>query len=61
MGKNSGVMIEGIGTFVDCTIDKTLQQVLEELWDGIRSGISYSGYKSVDEFIGKGVFEVKGI
>ena len=38
---------------------KPLAYIVKELWGGISSGISYSGYKSVSEFVGKGVFEVK--
>lgn len=34
-----------------------LKDILYILWDGIRSGISYSGYDEVDDFIGNGVFE----
>jgi hypothetical protein len=30
-----------------------------QLWGGIKSGVSYSGYNSLSEFIGNGVFELK--
>ena len=33
----------------------------KQLWGGIRSGVSYSGYECLEEFIGNGVFELKGI
>lgn len=38
---------------------KSLESTLQTIWDGIRSGISYSGFSSVEEFIGNGVFEIK--
>lgn len=34
----------------------SLQDLLERIWGGVRSAISYSGYSSVDECIGKGEF-----
>lgn len=36
--------------------NKTLQELLEKIWGGIRSGISYSGYSSLQSFIGNGEF-----
>lgn len=38
---------------------KPLSYLVKELWGGISSGISYSGYTSVNEFVGQGVFEIK--
>jgi len=38
---------------------KPLFEIMEEIWNGIRSGVSYSGYSTVDEMIGNGVFEIK--
>jgi len=38
---------------------KPLQEILETIWAGLRSAVSYSGYKSLTEAIGNGVFEVK--
>lgn len=38
---------------------ESLEHLVEELWGGIASGISYSGYANVSEFIGNGVFEKK--
>jgi GMP reductase len=36
-----------------------LERLVDELWGGISSAVSYSGYKSLSEFIGNGVFELK--
>lgn len=36
-----------------------LKDLVFNLWGGIRSYVSYSGYKSLSEAIGNGVFEVK--
>lgn len=38
---------------------KSLSYLVKELWGGISSGISYSGYASLSEFIGNGIFEIK--
>ena len=38
---------------------KPLSYLVKELWGGISSGISYSGYTSVSEFVGNGTFEIK--
>ena len=38
---------------------KPLSNLVDDLWGGLTSAISYSGYKTLSEFIGKGVFEVK--
>jgi len=35
---------------------KTVEEVVNEIWAGIRSGISYSGYRSVKDAIGNGKF-----
>jgi len=37
---------------------KTLEEILTNLWMGILSGVSYSGYETLTEAIGNGVFEV---
>jgi len=50
--------IEGKDEIIDIPFVE-LKDIFNTIWDGIRSGISYSGYASVDEFIGNGVFEVK--
>ena len=36
-----------------------LERLVDELWGGISSAVSYSGYKTLSEFIGNGVFELK--
>ena len=38
---------------------KPLKTLVEELWGGISSAVSYSGYNSLSDFIGNGVFELK--
>lgn len=38
---------------------KYLKEIITTIWDGIRSGVSYSGYKTLTEAIGNGVFESK--
>ena len=38
---------------------KPLSELVDDLWGGLASAISYSGYNSLNEFIGNGVFEVK--
>jgi IMP dehydrogenase/GMP reductase len=35
-----------------------LKDIFEEIWGGVESGISYSGYETIKEFIGKGHFEI---
>jgi hypothetical protein len=35
-----------------------LKDIVETLWAGIASGISYSGHKTLTESIGNGVFEI---
>lgn len=44
---------------VDRNSVKPLQELVDELWGGLSSAVSYSGYKSLTEFIGNGIFEVK--
>jgi len=38
---------------------KPLGQLIDELWGGLSSAISYSGYNTLSKFIGNGVFEIK--
>lgn len=38
---------------------KPLSYLVKELWGGISSGVSYSGYTSLSELIGNGIFEIK--
>jgi GMP reductase len=37
----------------------TLEDLVKELWGGISSAVSYSGYDTLSAFIGNGVFEIK--
>ena len=36
-----------------------LESLVDELWGGISSAVSYSGYETLSDFIGNGVFEIK--
>ncbi len=36
-----------------------LETLVDELWGGISSAVSYSGYDTLSKFIGNGVFEIK--
>lgn len=38
---------------------KPLKILVEELWGGISSAISYSGFSKIDDFIGNGTLELK--
>jgi GMP reductase len=38
---------------------KPLSKLVDELWGGLSSAVSYSGYSTLTEFIGNGVFELK--
>jgi IMP dehydrogenase/GMP reductase len=38
---------------------KPLKDIVEELWGGISSAISYSGHKTLSEAIGNGIFQIK--
>jgi IMP dehydrogenase len=38
---------------------KPLSVLVDELWGGLSSAISYSGYSSLTDFIGNGIFEIK--
>ena len=37
----------------------SLESLVDDLWGGISSSISYSGHASLTDFIGNGVFEIK--
>jgi len=50
---------EGKINKIDKTKLKPLKELIDELWGGICSAVSYSGYRSLSEFIGNGVFEIK--
>jgi GMP reductase len=36
-----------------------LERLVDELWGGLSSAVSYSGYDTLTNFIGNGVFEIK--
>jgi GMP reductase len=38
---------------------ENLDKLVSDLWGGISSAVSYSGYKSLEKFIGNAVFEIK--
>ena len=44
---------------VDRNSVKSLQELVDDLWGGLSSAVSYSGYKSLTDFVGNGIFEVK--
>lgn len=50
---------EGKVVELDANAVKPLKQLVDDLWGGLSSSVSYSGYKSLSEFIGNGVFEIK--
>ena len=37
----------------------SLEKLIDNLWGGISSAVSYSGYETLEKFIGNGVFEIK--
>jgi GMP reductase len=38
---------------------KPLSEICYQLWGGLSSAVSYSGYKTLSDFIGRGIFEIK--
>jgi hypothetical protein len=38
---------------------ENLDKLVSDLWGGISSAVSYSGYKTLTKFIGNAVFEIK--
>jgi GMP reductase len=38
---------------------ESLDKLVSDLWGGISSAVSYSGYPTLQKFIGNGVFEIK--
>lgn len=44
---------------VDRNTVKPLQELVDDLWGGLSSAVSYSGYSSLSDFVGNGVFEIK--
>lgn len=50
---------EGKVYSIDENSVKPLNNLVDELWGGISSAISYSGFSSLTDFIGNGIFELK--
>jgi hypothetical protein len=50
---------EGKDLEIDTSKLKPFSEVEHQLWGGIRSGVAYSGVKTLSSFIGSGVFELK--
>lgn len=50
---------EGREVQIDKNLIKPLKELVKELWGGISSAVSYSGYTNLTQFIGNGVFELK--
>ena len=50
---------EGKVIELDADTTKPLSELTDELWGGIASGVSYSCYPSLTQFIGNGLFEIK--
>ena len=38
---------------------KSLNELVDDLWGGLASAVSYSGYKTLTGFISNGIFEIK--
>ena len=51
--------IEGSGELVEKSSIAPLESIVKKITDGIKSSISYSGYESLEEYIGNGFFEMK--
>ena len=50
---------EGRSFDIDTTKIRPLSVAVDEIWSAISSAVSYSGYKSLSEFIGRGIYEIK--
>lgn len=50
---------EGKELAIDPNNTSTLEDLVNDLWGGISSAVSYSGYDSLEKFIKNGVFEIK--
>jgi IMP dehydrogenase len=50
---------EGRTYNIDQTQIEPLKNKIDELWSAISSAVSYSGYQSLSEFIGRGIYEIK--
>jgi len=44
---------------VDRSTVKSLDELVEDLWGGLSSAVSYSGYNTLTDFVGNGIFEIK--
>jgi len=51
--------VEGVVKQNDKEDYGSLEFLVKKLWDGISSGVSYSGYPTLEGFIGNGTFEEK--
>lgn len=58
VGKGKG-FDESFVIKIDNSDLKPVEQIINEIWDGIRSGVSYSGYATLSDSIGNGIFEIK--
>lgn len=56
--KPHGDFVEGIEMAIPKDQREPVSSIVQKLWDGIRSGISMSGYQCVTTFIGNGEFEL---
>lgn len=50
---------EGRTYDIDQTQIQPLTKKIDELWSAISSAVSYSGYQSLSDFIGRGIYEIK--
>lgn len=50
--------IEGKEVIIDPGKKRPLEAILNEIVEGVQSAVSYSGYDSIEDFIGNGEFEV---
>jgi len=50
---------EGKCIDIDCNTLTSFNKLDNQLWGGVLSGLAYSGYTSLDDFIGNGIFEKK--
>jgi IMP dehydrogenase/GMP reductase len=51
---------EGRELSIDPADVKPLSELVDDLWGGLSSAVTYSGHNSLTQFIGEGVFEIKG-
>jgi GMP reductase len=50
---------EGKNLLIERSELKSTEKLVSDLWGGLSSGVSYTGYKSLTELIGNGIFEIK--